>query len=133
MDEIHQFHGAAAAYIVQCNGNLPLRGFLEQLRHSLDDIVDIGEIPRKIAVVEDVYRLPGKNGFGKEYRRHIRPPPGPVHREKAQSRQRNMVKMGIHMRDKLVAAFRRGIDRNGSIDGIVLAEGRLFIAAVDGT
>ena len=131
MDKIHQPHRSAAADIVHRRGNALVGNLVKQKRDRVDDIVNIGEVARQVAVIEDPYRLPGENRPGKEHRGHIGPPPRAIDGEQAQARGGNAVQPGIDMRDEFVAAFRRGIQGDGVIDGIILAEGNFPVSAVD--
>lgn len=61
MDKIHQPHRSAAADIVHRRGNALVGNLVKQKRDRVDDIVNIGEVARQVAVIEDPYRLPGEN------------------------------------------------------------------------
>jgi len=58
--------------------------------HAFDDVVDIGEIPFVIAIVEDVDGFTGENVAGKHKQGHVRPAPGAIDREKAQAGSRQV-------------------------------------------
>ncbi len=64
-------------------------------------------------------------------RGHVRPAPGSVDREEAQSRGRQAEQVAVGMRHQLVRLLGRGVQADGVIGVVVLAEGQLAIGAVD--
>ena len=102
------------------------------MNYTTNNIVDIGEVARHCTIVVNVDRLASQDGPGKLDRRHVRPSPWAVDGEKPQPGRRHVIEMAVGMRHQLVRLLRRGIKRGRMIDTVMLAEGHLFIAAIDG-
>jgi hypothetical protein len=78
---------------------------VDQANKCLGDIVDIGEIPSHLAVIEELDRLAGKNRLGKDEHGHVWPPPRAINREKAKACGRDAIQVTICMRHQLVGLF----------------------------
>ena len=70
--------------------------------------------------------------MGKELQGHVRAAPGAVDREEAQARAGQAVQMAVGVGHELVALLGRGVERDRRVDAVLLAEGYLLVAAVDG-
>src|SRR5262249_47194881 len=88
--------------------------------HALYDVIDVGEVPQHLAVIEDFDWLSLDDGLDELEQCHVRPPPGAVHRKETQPGKRQAVKMGIHMSHELVALLGGGIQAYRMINVVLL-------------
>lgn len=77
-------------YGVRRDGKAVLAGFLlgralHDTLYAFHDIVDVGEVPSAVAVIEDLYGLAVQQLVGKAKVSHIRSAGGAVHGEEAQA------------------------------------------------
>ena len=96
-----------------------------------DDIVDVGEVARVIAVAEHVDRLAGDDFSGEHIYRHVRAAPGAVHGEKAQDCYGQAIKMRIRVRHQLARLFRSRVETEGMVDIMMDAERHRRVGAID--
>jgi len=68
-----------------------LRHAIQHADYALDDVIDVGEIPCVVAVVEHFDRFAGENLLSEQEQRHVGPTPRAVHGEKAQAGRRKAV------------------------------------------
>ena len=95
-----------------------------------DDVVDIGEIALQPAVVVQRDRLAGDDRAGEAVIGHVRPAPGPVHREKPQAGLADAEQVGIGVAHQLVGQLGRRIQRQRRVHPIGFAERQHLVGAV---
>ena len=105
---------------------------VQHIDDSLYNVVDIGEIPLHITVVEDLdgfalYQLFREGKIG-----HIRAAIGAVNREEAQTGGGDAVEMGIGVGHQLVGFFCGGVEGDGVGHVVVRGERGFLLVAVDG-
>ncbi|MCY1371217.1 hypothetical protein D9M69_583510 [compost metagenome] len=76
-------HARGRVWLFAVPLSVGLRWAVDQACDALDNVVDVGEVPLVLAVVEQLQWPFFGDGPGELDRRHVRPSPGAVHREKA--------------------------------------------------
>src|SRR5438552_1433075 len=112
-------------------GGIALRSAVQNPDQTLDNVVDIGEVPPHLAVIEHVDWMPFQDRPGKAEQRHIRPAPGAVDREEAQARGREPVEMTVGVRHQLVGLLGRGREADWMGDVVMLRARHPGVSAVD--
>mmetsp|Transcript_59449 Transcript_59449/g.140639 ORF Transcript_59449/g.140639 Transcript_59449/m.140639 type:complete len:306 (+) Transcript_59449:1652-2569(+) len=144
LDEAHQLDGRMVADVehavgragagrvsrVRVVGRVGRRGAVQHPHDAFGDVVDVGEVADHLAVVEHVDRPPLDDGLGEQEQRHVRPAPGPVHREEAQPRRRQAEQVRVGMRHQLIGLLGGGVQADRVVDAVVFAEGHQRVAAV---
>ena len=139
VDEVEQVLGVRVADVVDAVGGKgqPVLAHLHHGRgvhdapHTLDDVVDVGEVAAAVAHVEDLDGLPAAQLLGETEIGHIGPAHGAVHREEAQAGRRDGVELGIGGGHELVGLLSGGVERHRGVDAVFLGERHLLVAAVD--
>src|SRR6185437_14773224 len=146
LDVAHQLHRLVIANVVETKGRATrcrvgcaavprgrrLRQLLAGPRYPLRNVLHVREVPPMMSVVEYVDGLPFQDVAREEEERHVRTPPGTIHREEPQPRGGQLEERGIGMRHQLVGALRSGIDRQRMIRDPVRRERHVGVGAVDG-
>src|SRR3954471_3351514 len=101
-------------------------------RYTFDNIVNIGEITRHLAIIEYLDWIPRQYRAGKKIRRHIGPTPWAVNREEPQSRSRQRIKARIGFSNQLATAFASRVERYRAIYRVVDTEWLFLIRSVYG-
>ena len=89
---------------------LAFRRVSHDANHTLDNVVDVGEVAAAVAVVEDTDGLPGAKLVRESEICHVGTARRTVHGEKPQSRRRDVVEFRICMGHQLIALLRGGIE-----------------------
>ena len=105
-------------------------GLVEAADHPFDDVIDVGEIPLHVALVEHLDRLAGQDRASEQHRRHVRPTPGAIHGEEAQARGRQAVEMAVGVSHQLVGLLGGRIQAHRMVHRVLLREGHLAVTAV---
>jgi len=100
-------------------------------QHPFHDIVDVGEIPLHLAVVEDVDGAAFQNGFGEQEQGHVRAAPGAVDGEKAQPGGGQAEEMAVGVGHQFVGLLGGRIEAHRMVHAVVFGEGQLFVAPVN--
>ena len=93
--------------------------------HSFDDVIDIGKVSAHLSVVVDLDRFSIQNRLRENEEGHIWPPPGPIDREKPQTRAGNPIEMRITMGHKFIGLLAGRIERDRMIDVVMDRERHL--------
>lgn len=101
--------------------------------NPLDDVVDVGEIPPHLAMVEDLDRNTFQDCLGEEVVGHVRSPPGSVNREEAQPGHRQAIEMAITVGQQFIGLLSSGIERHGMVDIIVHRKRKFTIRTINRT
>lgn len=88
--------------------------------HGLNHIIDVGEVTREFAPIEELDRFTCQDLPGEQGQRHVQSAPGPVCGENSQERRLESVKMGVTVSHELAHTFRRAIKGGGQIRRIGL-------------
>ncbi len=112
-------------------GGIGLRDSVQDPQHTLDDVVDVGEVSAVLPVIEDGDRLARKDGAGEFEQGHVRPAPGAVYGEEAQSRGGQSVQVAVGVGHQLVGLFAGGVQAQRVVHIVVDGEGLVGIGAVD--
>ena len=96
-----------------------------------DDVIDIGEIARDVAVIEDFDRFACKDSTGEQIGRHVGPAPRSIDGKEPKSRHREAMEVAIAFCNHLAAGLGRGIKRYRMIYPILGAGGLCCVGAVD--
>ena len=121
---VHEFDGATVTDVVNAPwcaaatwggaGALPVRvgrrGPIQHAEDTFENIVDIGEVPPVLAVVEHGNFFTRNDGFGELKQRHVWPAPGTINGKEAQPCGRQVVKMAVGMSHQFVAFLASGIE-----------------------
>ena len=83
-------------------------------------------------MIVDVDRPPFEDGRDELEMRHVGPPPRPVDREEPEHRRRDIIEMGIGMRDALACLLGGSIDGQLRVGLVRLGIGHVRIRAIDG-
>ena len=137
-DEVQQVFRLAAADVVQrVGGNgqavLAFSAFGRALHHPIDalhDVVNVGEVPQAITVVEYADGLAPQQLLRGGIVEHVRPPRGTVDGEEPQAGAGDVVELGIAVGQQLVGFFCGGVQADGVVHPVVGVEGYLLIAAI---
>ena len=138
IDKVQQVLGLATADVVDSIrrdgkpvlAGLLLRGFAHDPDDAFHDVIDIGEIPTAVAVVVDLDGLTFQQFVRESEIGHVRTPGRTVNGEEAQTRGRDVVKLGIAVGEKLVALLGRRIQAHRIIHPVIRAERDFLVAAV---
>ncbi len=106
------------------------RGPVEHADRAVDDVVDVREVARHVATVEDLDRPALDDRVREQHRAHVRSSPRPVDREIAQAGRRQAEEMAVAVRHQLVRLLRRGVEADRMVDRIAFGERQLAVAAV---
>ena len=139
-DVVQQVLGGAASDVVNSVGRqretvfsgLLLRCAFHDADNTLDDVVDIGEVPLAVAVVEDLDGLACLQFLCGGEVEHVRPACGPVNSEEAETCGRNIVELAVAVRQELIGLFSGRVEGDRVIDLVFNCEGHFFVAAVYG-
>ena len=112
--------------------HLDLGGAVHDALHALDDVADKGEVALAVAHVEDLDGIAAAQLLGEAEVRHVGAAHRAVHREEPQPRRGDRIELGVGGGHELVALLGRGVERDRRVDAVLLAEGHLLVAAVDG-
>ena len=140
LHEIQQVFRIAVADVIHrvgSNGQAVFPGFLlrrlpHHPDHALHNIVNVGEIPLAVSVVEDFNGLSRPQLVGKAEIGHIRPSGRSVNREKPQARRGNVIELAVGMGQQLIALFGSRVQGNGIVHLVLRGIGHLFVGTVDG-
>lgn len=113
---------------------VPVRvGFGDLVTGAYDafyDVVYVGEVPCVVAVVEHGNGFAGQGVLGELEQRHVGSAPGAVYGEEAQSGCRQTVQMAVTVCHVLVGEFCGGVELQGVVYAVVLAERHAGVGAV---
>ena len=98
--------------------------------HPFDDIVDVGEIPAHLAVVEDLDRFSLQNGAGELEEGHVRTAPRAVHGEKTQPRGGDAEEVAVGVRHQLVGLLGGRIEAHRVIHVVMHRKRQAGIGAI---
>ena len=137
--EVQEVFGLAAADVIDGvgrDGQAVFAGFLfgglgHNADDAFDDVIDVGEVPAAVAVVEDLDGLAFQEFVGKAEVGHVRSSGGAIDGEEAQAGGRDVVEFAVAMGEKFVALLRRGVEADGVVHPVFYAEGDLLVAAID--
>ena len=138
IDKVQQVLGLAAADVVnriRRDGKpvlavLLFRCFAHDANNAFHDVIDIGEITTAVSVVVDLDGLAFQQLVRESEIGHVRTACGAVDGEKAESRGRNIVKLGIAVGEEFVALLGRCIQAHRIIHPVIRAERNLLVPAV---
>ncbi len=82
---------------------------IDDVDDAFDDVVDVGKGTTVPAVVVHLNWLAGEDGLGKLKKRHIRPAPWAIHREKAQASGGQTIEVAVSMSHEFVAFLAGGV------------------------
>ena len=130
--EVTQLDRRVVADVVEAKGCIrPVRGAAvggrrrqrQEPQHGFDHVVDVGEVAAHLAVIEQLDRSTGPDGFGEDEIRHVGAAPWAVDGEEAQTRRRQPVEVAVGVHHELIGPLGRGVEAHRVIDGIALGEG----------
>ena len=138
IDKVQQVLGLATADVVDgirrdgkpVLAGLLFRGFAYDSDNAFHDIIDIGEIPSAVAVVVDLDGLAFQQLVREAEIGHVRTPCGAVDGEEAETRGRDIVKLGIAVGEEFVALLGCSVKAYRIIHPVVRAERDFLVAAV---
>src|SRR5712691_571174 len=107
------------------------RGLWHEPYDRFDHVVDIGEVPAHLAVVEQLDRPALHDGIREQPHGHVRPAPRPVNGEEPQAGRRQREQMRVGMRHQLVGLLGRTVEAERVIDVVRRPERHPGIGAVD--
>ena len=127
LHEVQQTLWLTATYIIHSVGwhrqavltFLAFRSPLHHTDHSLHDVVDIGEVPATVSVVEDLDGLALQQFVRKAEVRHIRSAGRTVHGEEAQSRRGDVIQFRVAVRKQFIALLRCRIQAHRVIHPVI--------------
>ncbi len=99
--------------------------------HGFDNVVDVGEIPSVLAIVEHRNFLAGENSSGEFEQRHVRTSPWTIDGKEPQTRSRQAVKMAVGVGHQFVGLFAGGVQALGMIDVLMNRERHGGVGAID--
>ena len=100
---------------------------------TLDNILDIGEVARVPAFVENLDGLALEDVVGEQREGHVGAAPGSVDREETQACGGQTVQRRVAMRHELIGLFRRRVQTERMIDVLVNGERHMRVRAVHRT
>lgn len=106
-------------------------GMLHHAHHSLNNVVDIGEVPLAVAVVEDLDLFSLDQLVCESEIRHVGTSARSVDGEEAQSGGGYVVELGVGVGHQLVALLGGGVEAHGVVHLIVGAVRHFLVGAVD--
>ena len=111
-----------------------LANHLEEIERECSEQVEslISAMKEREGVTEAL-KASDHDGSCEKHRRHIRPSPRTIDREKSQAGGRKTVEFAVGVRHQFVAHFRRGIKAHGLRDLVVLAVRNLRIHPINRT
>ena len=127
-DVIHRVGGNGQAVFP----GLLLRRLPHHPEHTLHNVIDVGEIPLAVSVVEDFDGLSRPQLVGKAKVGHVRPSGRSVNGEEPQAGGGNVVELAVGVGQQLIAFFGGRVQRNGIVHLVLRGIGHLFVGAVDG-
>lgn len=141
VDEVEQVLGMRVADVVDAVrgegqpvlAHLHLGGGVHDSPHTLDDVVDVGEVAAAVAHVEDFDGVAVAQLLCEAEVGHIGPAHGTVHREETQAGGRDGVELGVCGGHELVGLLGGGVERHRRVHAVLLGERHLLVAAVDRT
>ena len=111
---------------------LLFRSALHNSYNAFHNVIDIGEVPPHIAIVEDLYDLPCHQLLCGRIIEHVRTTCWTVNRKEPESRGRDIVELGIRMRQQLIRFLCCCIQADRIVDLILRGKRHLLVATVDG-
>ena len=135
-DEIHQLDRMAAADVVHAVAQAVLIGLrfaVDAADGAFDDVVDIGEVPDHVAVVEYLDGLAPADGRCEKHRAHVRPPPGAVNGEEPQACHADSVQFAVAVGHQFVGLLGGGVEADRIVHLVVFAVGHLGVESVNRT
>jgi len=105
-------------------------GFLQASDHTFDNVIDVGEVPLHLALVEHLDGLPSEDRLSEQDWSHVRPSPRAVDREKAQARGRQAIEMAVGMGHQLIGLFGCCVEAHRVVDRVLLRKRHLPVAAI---
>ncbi len=140
VDIIQQILRSAAADVVDGIGRKgksvlagePFRSALHDADYTLYDVINICKVPLAVSIVENLYRFSGCQLLRGGEIEHIRTAGGAIDGEKPQACRRNVIKLGVTVRQQFVALLGGGIEGDGIVHLVVHREGHFFISAIYG-
>ena len=100
--------------------------------NALHNVIHKGEVALAVTVVEDLDRAVCRKGLGGGVIKHVRPACRAIHRKEPKARGRNVVKLGICMRQELIGLFGGRVETHGVVHLVIGAKGHLLVPAVNG-
>jgi hypothetical protein len=145
LNEAGELYGIVTADVVQAIGRVTgtgIRGgpapvrvgcgdIVQRADYAFDDVINVGEVPLVVAVIEDINRFARENPFRKYEQRHVRPAPGTIDGKEPQPRRRQPVEVAVGMRHQLIGLFRGRVETEGMIHVVVNRERHGLVGAVD--
>ena len=139
VDKLQKIFRRTVSYVVNCIrrqrqavlARLALRRLLHHAEHSLYNVIDIGEVPLAVSIIEYLDLVTLDKLVRKSEIRHVRTSGGAIHREEAESRRRNIVQLAVCMSHQLVALLRRRIERNRVVYLVIRRIRNLLIRSVN--
>ena len=101
-------------------------------RHGLHHVLDVGEVAHAVAHVEDLDGLAAHELLGEPEVGHVGPAHGAVDSEEPQARRRDRVELGVGVGHELVRLLGGRVEGHRRVHAVLLGEGHLLVAAVDG-
>ena len=99
--------------------------------YSLYDIINVGKVPAAVAIVVNLYCLPGQQFVGEAEVCHVRTSGRAVNGEEPQTCGRDIVQLGVAMCEEFVALLGCRIEAHGIVHTVIGAEGNFLVSAVD--
>ena len=139
LHEIQEVFGLAAADVINGvgrDGKAVFAGFLfgglcHNVDDAFDDVIDVGEVPAAVAVVEDLDGLAFQEFVGKAEVGHVRSSGGAIDGEEAQAGGRDVVEFAVAVGKEFVALLGRSVQAHGIIYAVFYAERDFLVAAID--
>ena len=110
---------------------LLLGGVLHDARHSLHDVVDIGEVALAVAIVENLYGFAFHQLVGEAKVSHIGTAGGAIDGEEAEAGRGDVVELAISMGHQLVALLRGGVEAHGVVYLVICRIRHFLVTAID--
>ena len=137
--EVKEIFGGVVAdviYLVRWDGQsvlaVPLfRGVLHDAHHSLNDVVDIGEVALAVAIVENLDCVAFHQLVGEAEVSHVRTAGGAIDGEEAEAGRGDVVELRVGMGHQFVALLRGGVEAYGVVHLVVCRIGHLLVATID--
>ena len=136
-EEVFRPSAADVIYGVGWEGKAVFAVFLfRRSLHDADDafhnVIDVGEIPFAVAVVEDLDGAAGPQFIGESEVGHVRPSGRAVDGEEAEACGGNVVEFGIAVGQEFVRFLGSRIEGDGMVHFVIGAEGDFCISAIHG-
>ena len=111
---------------------LLLGGVLHDARHSLHDVVDIGEVALAVAIIENLDGLAFHQLVGKAEVSHVGTTGGAIDGEEAEAGRGDVVEFRVGMGHQLVTLLGGGVEAYGVVHLVICRIRHFLVAAIYG-